>query len=245
MDEVEYFTDDARLIAELIKEQWSLGPGEEPVVSYVPESFMMQARIGAIYVYPLSMPLSISTVDYRTMQKLGYVSIRLSTRDRERHFIWGQEVMRILLANRRAPALRRNGYTFMEITSSRMIPDLSGWYASTIDLKLTCYNRGIRSHGFGPDAVQCPLPDGEPVGSDIGACDEGWTGGSVDDTVEDPGECDPGWTGGSVDDAVEDPGECDEGWTGGQADDTTEDPGECEEGWTGGCAEDEPEDPCD
>lgn len=209
MDEIEYFTDDARLIAELLKEQWSLGPGEEPNISYVPESFMIQARIGAIYVYPMSMPMNISTVDYRTIQKLGYVSIRLSTRDRDRHFAWGQEVMRILLANRRAPVLRRCGYTFMEVTSSRMTPDLSGWYTTTFDIKLTCYNRGIKSHGFGPDAEQCELPDG--IGTH---------------NVNDPGDYeDDGWTGGQAPDTQTDPGECDEDvWTGGQAQDEPDDP---------------------
>lgn len=227
MDEVEYFTDDARLIADLLREQWSLGPGEEPVVSFVPESQMMQARIGAIYVYTLSMPLNISTVDFRTMQKLGYVSMRLSNRDRARHFAWGQEVMRILLANRRSPRLGDNGYTFMEVTSVRQTPDLSGWYTATFDVKLTSYHRPIRSDGFGPDAARPWLPDGIP-----GGC-------------PDPGICDPGWTGGRADDPPgDDPGECDRGWTGGQADDTVDDPGECDQGWTGGSSEDFDDDPC-
>ena len=148
MEENEFFTDDAKLFAELLKEQWSLGPGEEPTISYVPESYMMQARIGSIYVYTVSMPLSITTVDYRTLQRLGYVSIRLNMRDRNRFFIWGQEVMRILLANRRSTVLRDWGYTFYEVTSVKQTPDLSGWYTATFDIKLTCYNRGIKSSGF-------------------------------------------------------------------------------------------------
>ena len=155
MIENEFFTDDAKLFAELLKEQWSLGPGEEPTISYVPESYMMQARIGSIYIYTVSMPLSITTVDYRTLQRLGYVSIRLNVRDRTRFFTWGQEVMRILLANRRSTVLRDWGYTFYEVTSVKQTPDLSGWYTATFDIKLTCYNRGIKSSGFADEP--CPV----------------------------------------------------------------------------------------
>ena len=68
MDEALYFSDDARLFADMLREQWSLGPGEEPVVSYVPESYFMQSRTGSIFVYRVSMPMSISTTDYRTLQ---------------------------------------------------------------------------------------------------------------------------------------------------------------------------------
>lgn len=207
MDEALYFSDDAKLFAEMIQEQWSLGPGEEPVVAYVPESYFMQARIGSIYVYKVSMPMSISTVDFRTVQRLGYVSLKLSVRDRERFFEWGQEVMRILLANRRSPVLRDWGYTFYEVTSVKDTPDLSGWYSSTFDIKLTRYNNPIRSHGFGPGVCPRDLPNG-PADygvNDPGECDQGWTGGSAEDTVDDPGECETGWTGGSVEDEPYDP----------------------------------------
>ena len=205
--EVEYFTDDAKLIAELLKEQWSLGPGEEPVVSYVPESYFMQSRTGSIFVYRVSMPMSISTTDYRTLQRLGYVAIKLSVRDRERFFVWGQEVMRILLANRRAPVLREYGYTFYEVSSVKETPDLSGWYSATYDIKLTCYNRPIISHGFGPDVCPRELPDG-----------------SADYGMNDPGECSSDeWTGGSAPDEPDDPGECEQGWTGGSAEDEPDD----------------------
>lgn len=241
-----YFSDDSRLFAEMLRDQWSLGPGEAPVVEYKPESYFIQSRIGSIYVYQLSMPLSISTVDYRTMQRLGYVSMRLSTRDRERHYVWGQELMRILLANRRSPVLREWGYTFYEITSVKQTPDLSGWYTSTIDVRLVCYNRPIRSDGFGPYACRPCLADGprdEPL--DPGACPRGWTGGCADDGIGDPGECDRGWTGGSVPDEEDDPGNCDPGWTGGQAPDEDDDPGTCEKGWTGGSADDATDDPGD
>lgn len=192
MQENDFFTDDAQLIATLLKEQWSLGPGEEPNISYVPESYFIQARTGAIYVYTLSSPMSISTTDYRTLQRLGYVSIRLNVRDRQRFFVWGQEVMRIILANRRSPMLRTLGYTFMEVTSSRQHSDQSGWYTATFDIRLTSYNRGIVNHGFGPDACQEPLPDGDENRgvNDPGDCpDMEWTGGSAEDEIADPGRC--------------------------------------------------------
>lgn len=188
-DEVLYFSDDARLFAEMLREQWSLGPGEEPTISFEPESFFMQSRTGSIYVYSVSMPMSISTVDYRTMQRLGYVSLRLSVRDRRRFYVWGQEVQRILLANRRAPVLREYGYTFYVVSSIKQISDLSGWYSATFDIKLTCYNRGIVSSGFGPGACPRELPDGSGFGdvNDPGTCgSDEWTGGQASDEPCDP-----------------------------------------------------------
>lgn len=149
MGRTRFFTDDAKLISDLISEKWSLGQGENPVVVYKPESYFVQSRTGSIFVYPVSYPNSIASTDYRSIQRIGYVSIKMSTRDRKRMFAWGEELYRILQENRRSPILQRNGYTFLEITSDKPTPDLSGWYSWTFDLKLTGYHRPIESDGFG------------------------------------------------------------------------------------------------
>lgn len=206
MGGIRFFTDDAELISGLIGREWSLGPGENPVIVYKPESYFVQSRIGSIYVYPVSYPNSIASTDYRSVQRIGYVGIKMSVRDRDRMYAWGEELYRILLENRRSPILRRNGYTFLEITSDKPTPDLSGWYSWTFDIKLTGYHRPVVSDGFG-GLRQCPLPSAECTcdANDPGECDGEDISGSADDEPADPGECEKEDIAGSVGDEPTDP----------------------------------------
>lgn len=153
-----FFTDDAALIANMIKDEWSLGPEYMPNVTFVPEEMAVSARLGYIYVYRITRPNRITTVDYRTLGRESYVSVKLSTRLRKDMFAFGEELMRIFLANRRLGQDRMQGYTYMEIQSDKETRDLSGWYTVTIDLKLVTYNKAIRSAGFG-DTINRQIDD--------------------------------------------------------------------------------------
>ena len=50
-----YYRDVPQMVANWFKTQWSLGPQQTPNVEYIPEKFIMNARVGAIYVYPTYM----------------------------------------------------------------------------------------------------------------------------------------------------------------------------------------------
>lgn len=139
-----------KLISEMLKEQWELDIGDEPVIAYRRDAYMMNSRVGGIYVYGLSIVPEISTIDYRTTQRVAQLSIRITNPDRDRHIRWVNEVYRIIMANRRAGVCRLAGYEFMEITSATPSNDLSGFYTDTIDIRMTGYAFGIRSDGFGP-----------------------------------------------------------------------------------------------
>ena len=153
-----FFTDDAALIANMIKDEWSLGPEYMPNVTFVPEEMAVSARLGYIYVYRITRPNRITTVDYRTLGRESYVSVKLSTRLRKDMFAFGEELFRIFLANRRLGQDRMQGYIYMEIQSDKETRDLSGWYTVTIDLKLVTYNKAIRSAGFG-DTINRQIDD--------------------------------------------------------------------------------------
>ena len=153
-----FFTDDAKLIADMIKREWSLGPDYMPNVTYIPEEMAVNARLGYVYVYRITRPNRITTVDYRTLGRDSYVSVKLSTRLRKDMFAFAEELFRIFLANRRLGQDRMEGYTYLEIQSDKELRDLSGWYTVNIDLKLVTYNKAIRSAGFG-DTINRQIDD--------------------------------------------------------------------------------------
>lgn len=153
-----FFTDDAALVANLLKKEWSLGPEYMPNITYIPEEMAVSARLGYVFVYRVSRTNRITTVDYRTLGRDSHISIKLSTRLRKDYLAFGEEIMRILMANRRLGQDRMEGYTYLEVMSDRDTRDLSGWYTVTIELKLVTYNKAIRSAGFG-DTINRQIDD--------------------------------------------------------------------------------------
>lgn len=152
LPEVRFFTDDPRFLAEMLKKEWSLDTINQPLsVGFEPEQFMTNARIGHVYIYEVSHNARPSTTDYRTLDRESHVSIRVATRFRDVHYVWVNEVYRILMANRRAGVRRLNGYTHMEISVDRPYNDASGWYVTNIDVKMIMPHMPIMSPGFGKD----------------------------------------------------------------------------------------------
>lgn len=147
------FEDNARCIADMLKEQWALGIAEVPVIGYERSSYFMNSRVGAIFVYQTNRTNQISTVDYRTLQRQAYVSVRVTNPDRNRHYAWCEEVYRILMANRRAGPWKLMGYEFMEVLDETSLNDAMGWYQTTFDIRLTTCSHPIRSSGFGVDRL--------------------------------------------------------------------------------------------
>lgn len=141
-------TDDARLITDLLSEQWSLE--DRPEIRYEPEAFIVDARNGLIYISSISQTARISSVDYASVSRTGTVSVRLSSRFREDHFRWRDEIWRILLANRRLG--RRDGrlgnYTYLEVPRNNSMNDLSGWYVTTFEIRMTGYFVPLESTGL-------------------------------------------------------------------------------------------------
>ena len=150
LPEYNFYTDEPKLITELLKEQWSLdGQGMKLSIGYEPEQFMTNSRVGHIYVYETSRSAEVSTTDYSTLNRISHVNIRVSNRFRDVHFMWMNEVYRILMANRRAGSELLNGYTHIEVVTDRPFNDASGWYVSVIEVRLISPHMPIMSPGFG------------------------------------------------------------------------------------------------
>lgn len=152
-----FYTDDPRMIAEMLKRDWSLGPEMSPNITYDPRSFFQANRVGGIYVYKRSAPQRITSTDYQAVQRESNVSIRVSNPMRDNHIAWVQEVYRILYSNRRHhPVL--NDYLFLEVLGDDESNDLTSYYVTTVNVKLIRYNKPIRSAGFG-DRINKAIDD--------------------------------------------------------------------------------------
>lgn len=143
------FSDEPRMIAELLREEWSLGPDDTPTIAYIPEEYMTSARVAFIYVYQISRYNSVSSTDYRTLQRTSFLAIRINTRFRQKLYEYMQEIYRIAMANRRLGQSRLGGFTYFEVINDRVQNDLSGWNSATMDIKLISYNYPLNSAGFG------------------------------------------------------------------------------------------------
>ena len=143
--------DDAELIYNLIKDQWSLDPWDMPEIRFEPEALMVNARNGLVYIASMSQTTQIASTDYGYVTQTGFVSVRLSSRFRVDHFRWRNEIWRILMANRRLgrPDGRLGNYTFLEVTRTHRMNDLSGWYVTVFDIRLTGNCIPIDTTGLG------------------------------------------------------------------------------------------------
>ena len=146
------FLDDVGFILDLLMDNWS-------VMDKVPtfaretdvESFMMDARLGSVFVYSTGRTNKISTVDYRTLERVSSIVVRVTTRFWDVMQIWGQEVYRILYSHRRMGYDRTNGYGYFEVLSDNLDRDLSGWYVTTYRIRMTAYATPLKTDGFGHD----------------------------------------------------------------------------------------------
>ncbi len=145
------FSDDVGCITKILKDEWSLGPRDTPVIDFIPEATMALAMPAYIYVYQVSRYNSISSTDYRTLQRNSFIGIRISTRSRDKMYEYMDEVYRIIMANRRAGPQYLNHYTYMEAINDHIDNNSTGWYSATIDIKMISYCFRVRSPGFGKE----------------------------------------------------------------------------------------------
>lgn len=146
--EIDFFTDDAKYIGDMLKHNWSLK--EKPNIVYDSEQYRVNGRIGYILVRPMNGNFSNVTTDYQAMDENKYVYIKFGVPFRERMFEWGREIIRILLSERRVGQLD-SPYSKIEITGEKFHDEAIKWYSATIDVRLVSYCKPIRTAGFGEE----------------------------------------------------------------------------------------------
>ena len=156
--EYHYFNDDVKLVHDMLKDNWDTFSEygyEPPTFGYDPRQWMTSARNAFIYIYQISRYNSVSTTDYRTLQRTAFIAIRTSAPNRDIFYRTVDKIYEILLAFRRAGQKNLAGFTYMEIINDRISNDLTGWYTNTLDIKLTTYNYPVESDGFGLKGSEC------------------------------------------------------------------------------------------
>ena len=160
--EYDLYQDDAKMIADMIRDGWSLGPDLDPTITYIPESFMANARVAHIHVYRMTTSYAFASIDYRNMTSTTYIGVRIGTRYRENHFKVVREVQRILAANRRAGPKYLNGYQFLHVVNVKQQNDPSGWYVTSIEIRLVNNAIGYKTAGFG-DEINRRIQEVDPA----------------------------------------------------------------------------------
>lgn len=147
--ETPLFMDDAKVLYDLLKREWSLPPGKEPSIAYDVRSQVTSSRYAFIFVYMINRSTRIASVDYNQLERTSYLGIKIDATFRENFLEVVQEVERILMANRRPGKTGLGGYTYLEMTAERFTNDLSGYYSCTLDVRMTSHNTPLRVAGMG------------------------------------------------------------------------------------------------
>lgn len=151
LPETELFTDDVAVLGNLLRANWSLGMGKEPSIAWEVGAQKMNSRYASIFLYMVNRNTQVNSVDYRTLQRVSHVGIKVSSPIRQNFFEVHNEILRILMANRRSGKRNLGGFTYLEITNERFSNDLIGFYTSTLDVKMTSFNTPIKTAGMGDE----------------------------------------------------------------------------------------------
>lgn len=146
--ETPLFTDDAKVLGELLRREWSLPPGKEPSIAYDVRSSVTSSRYASVFIYMVNRSTRIASVDYNQLERVSHLAIKVNATYRENFLEVVQEIERIIMSCRRAGKTNLGGYTYVEMTSERFSNDLSGYYSCTIEVCMTSHNTPLHTAGM-------------------------------------------------------------------------------------------------
>lgn len=149
------YNDDARTISNLLEENWSLGVGERPSKFYYVIDRIARNNIpGSIFTYVMGYNQTNGGINYDGVRTTQRVSIDIQNpENRERHYMWINEVLRILAEYRRAGREQLNGWDRIEPPSISHKTGYVNYYHSVIEITLVREFKGYTSSGFGHKSV--------------------------------------------------------------------------------------------
>lgn len=159
------YTDDERMICEMIDREWSI-PFDKPNLYYRPIALARNNLPGSIFVYDMGRSFPTPRgINYEQTKRNRRLSIDIQTpENRERHFAYVNEVIRILMKYRRAGPDRLGGWEYLELGN---ISDRQGYvnfYHTVAELNLVVECSPLSRSGFGLDCRPCderPCPPQE------------------------------------------------------------------------------------
>lgn len=144
------FTDDVKMLADLIRDNWSLEFNSVPNIYFDQNSMARNNVPSSIYIYSLGVSNSRVGINYEAVKRTHRLSVDVQTPvNRQLHFDMCNEVYRILMSFRRAGKDVLGGWDYMDVTANGFKSGYSAYYQDSMDVTLTSEITIIESPGFG------------------------------------------------------------------------------------------------
>lgn len=162
----ELYTDDEGFIAELIKREWSID-FDIPKIYYIPNALARTNIPGSIYIYDMGRNIPKFGINYENVRRVRRLGISIQNpENRERHFAYVNEVIRILMTYRRAGPDKLNGYDYLEISAISDKQGYTNYYDTSLDISLIKEVARIPYSGFGTPCPRRPRCEPPPMMDD-------------------------------------------------------------------------------
>lgn len=159
----ELYTDDEGFLAELIKREWSID-FDIPKIYHIPNALARNNIPGSIYIYDMGRNIPKFGINYENVRRVRRLGISIQNpENRDRHFAYVNEVIRILMTYRRAGPDRLNGYDYLEISAISDKQGYTNYYDTTLDISLIKEVARIPYAGFGTPCPREPPCDTPPM----------------------------------------------------------------------------------
>lgn len=162
MEEV-YYSDDTRMVCELISSHWEYDPANKPLFYFDKSDEQgrnvtaRQSQRGSIYIYSLGKNITRQSINYDSMRWTHRICIDIQNPvNRERHYAWMNEVYRILWKYRRAGRYQLGGWDYFDISNESYKPGYVAYYHATIEINLVREVKRLPGGGFGEPPIAPP-----------------------------------------------------------------------------------------
>ena len=152
----EVYTDDERMVAEMIKREWDI-PFDIPRIYFIPNAIARVNIPGSIYIYDMGRNIPKYGINYEYTKRVRRLGIDIQNpENRDRHFAYVNEVIRILMKYRRAGRSQLGGYDYLEINNITDRQGYTNYYHTVMDISLTAEVSPIPYSGFNTPCEKKP-----------------------------------------------------------------------------------------
>lgn len=143
------YTDDTKLVSDMLGREWSLD-FDRPHFYYDQDALARNNHPGSIYVYSMGVSYNRIGIDYGNVRKVHRMAIDVQNPvNRERHFAYCNEVLRILNLYRRAGPCKLPGWEYVDFSNFSYKQGYTKFYQSVLDMALVRELQPLAPSGFG------------------------------------------------------------------------------------------------
>ena len=156
------YSDDTKLICDILSQEWSLD-FDRPHFYYDQDALARNNTPGSIYVYSMGISYNRIGINYGNVRKVHRMAIDVQNpMNRERHFRYCNEILRIIQKYRRAgPCVLKGGWEYIEFSNFSFKQGYTKFYQSVMDMALIRELQPLEAPGFG--TACCPMKEGDEI----------------------------------------------------------------------------------